>query len=83
MPEKGLVPALFVASGPEDIPGHPEQWFECGNHEPTDNLAGVERVSLEPIDELFAKVFADDPIALDLARNYHWDDAVGCYVHDD
>jgi len=45
------VPAQYVASGPEDIPGHPMQWYECGKHAPTDNLAEVERVSLVPIEE--------------------------------
>lgn len=45
-------PALFVASGPQDRIGR-LQWFECGRHEPSDNLAGVERESLEPIADWF------------------------------
>lgn len=31
-------------------------WFECENHEPTDNIAGVERVSRTPIAEWFASI---------------------------
>ncbi len=46
-----IVDALYVATGLKEILGYPLQWFECGNHEPTDNLAGVTRVSLIPIDE--------------------------------
>jgi hypothetical protein len=49
------VPAKFVASAAEVIPGHPMQWFECGEHEPTDNLAGELRVSLEPIEDWFKR----------------------------
>lgn len=30
------------------------EWFECGAHEPTDNVAGVERARLTPIAEWFA-----------------------------
>ena len=46
-----IVPAKFVASAAEVIPGHAMQWFECGAHEATDNLAGEVRVNLEPLDE--------------------------------
>lgn len=81
MPTKGRVLAKFVASGPEDIPGHPMQWFECGEHSPLDNLAGVERVNLEPIEAWFAEVL--DPIELDFMMNYSYSDAVGAYVKDD
>lgn len=49
-------PARFVASGPEDIPRHPLQWFECGDHDATDNLAGVVRQKLEPLDEWLARI---------------------------
>lgn len=30
------------------------EWFECANHGPRDNRAGVERVSLTPIEKWFA-----------------------------
>jgi len=45
------VDARFVATDAEGL-----QWYECGEHEPTDNVAGVVRVHLEPIDEWFAKI---------------------------
>lgn len=55
-------PAAFVASGPlamfAGLPpsagdGGRMQWFECGEHGPTDNLADVTREILEPIAEWF------------------------------
>lgn len=30
------------------------EWYECGEHEPTDNLSGERRVQLTPIAEWFA-----------------------------
>lgn len=38
--------ATFVATAGDGL-----QWFECGAHEPLDNVAQVERVSLQPIEE--------------------------------
>jgi hypothetical protein len=61
-------PAAFVATGPVEPPldiaglglgafppgmGNRSQWFECGDHGPIDNVAGVERQSLEPITAWF------------------------------
>lgn len=31
------------------------EWYECGKHEPTDNLSESARVALEPIGEWFAR----------------------------
>ena len=31
------------------------EWFECGQHEPTDNLASSARTSLTPIAQWFAR----------------------------
>ena len=52
--------AKFVASGPEDIPGHPMQWFDCGEHDndahpcyPDDPR--FQRMTLEPIDQWFKR----------------------------
>lgn len=41
-------PAAFVAADDVGL-----EWFECGEHGPADNLAGVDRVSLTPIDQWF------------------------------
>jgi len=54
------VPAKFVASGPEDIPGHPMQWYECGEHDnDTHPLSAGDpsfrRVTLEPIEQWFKR----------------------------
>lgn len=56
-------PAAFVASGPSEIVDLPGggvmseriQWFECGEHDATDNLADVTRETLEPLAEWFAR----------------------------
>lgn len=45
------VAARFVAKDAEGM-----EWYECGEHEPDDNVAGVVRVSLTPIDEWFARI---------------------------
>lgn len=45
------VEARFVATDAEGL-----QWYECGEHEPSDNVASVLRVSLTPIDEWFASL---------------------------
>jgi hypothetical protein len=42
--------AKFVASDVNDL-----LWFECDEHEAHDNIAEVERVSLEPIGEFFTR----------------------------
>lgn len=44
------VPALYVARGKDA-----GEWFECGEHEPNDNVVEVERVALVPIAEWFAR----------------------------
>lgn len=41
-------PANYVARGVDG-----GEWFECGDHEPTDNVAETVRTSLTPIDEWF------------------------------
>jgi hypothetical protein len=43
-------PATHVARDASGL-----EWFECGKHDPADNLAEVERVVLEPIAEWFAR----------------------------
>lgn len=43
-------PARFVASGDETIPGHPMQWFECGEHSDHDH-PDFPRKSLEPLEQ--------------------------------
>jgi hypothetical protein len=52
------VPAKFVASGPECIPGHPIQWFDCGKHDEDahpfcGNDPRFQRMILEPIERWF------------------------------
>ena len=49
------VEAKFVAAerGPAEL--SELLWFECGEHGPTDNVAGVKREGLEPIDAFFAR----------------------------
>jgi len=42
--------AKFVASDVNDL-----LWFECDEHEAHDNVAGVERVRLEPIEVFFER----------------------------
>jgi len=39
------IPALNVATDADGL-----QWFECGAHEATDNVAGVLRVESEPLE---------------------------------
>lgn len=47
---RGLrVEASFVAGAADGL-----EWFECGAHEPTDNLASSARTSLTPIAQWFA-----------------------------
>ncbi len=48
------VEAKFVASegGPTALA---LQWFECAAHGPSDNVAGVYRETLEPIDAVLAR----------------------------
>lgn len=41
-------PAKYVASDDLGL-----QWFECGDHDPKDNWAGVMRMSLTSIDDWF------------------------------
>lgn len=41
-------PAKYVAGDKDGL-----EWFECGNHDMLDNLAGVVRVSLTPIVDWF------------------------------
>ena len=41
-----LVEARFVAGDADGL-----EWYECGQHKPDDNLAGVTRQSLTPIAE--------------------------------
>jgi hypothetical protein len=43
-------PASFVAGSVDGL-----EWFECGQHEPTDNLASSARTSLTPIAQWFAR----------------------------
>lgn len=45
------VDARFVATAADGL-----QWYECGEHEADDNVARTLRVSLEPIDEWFARI---------------------------
>lgn len=45
------VDARFVATATDGM-----QWYECGEHEPHDNVAGATRASLTPIDEWFASI---------------------------
>ena len=45
------VPATHVAT---DMPTG-LQWYECGAHEPTDNVAETTRIRLEPIADWFAR----------------------------
>ena len=40
------IPSTHIASDAEGL-----QWFECSNHEPTDNVAGVTRVQLQPLND--------------------------------
>jgi hypothetical protein len=40
--------AAFIAADAMGL-----EWFECGEHDLKDNLAGVDRVSLTPIDKWF------------------------------
>lgn len=50
------VEAKFVASaerGPAEL--SELLWFECADHGPNDNIAGVKREGLEPIDAFFAR----------------------------
>ena len=42
--------AKFVAADSFEL-----LWFECDEHEAHDNVAGVERVRLEPIEVFFAR----------------------------
>jgi hypothetical protein len=44
-------PALFVARDAEGL-----EWFECSDHDPTDNLAETVRVVLEPIADWFDRL---------------------------
>lgn len=57
-PKKVL--ARFVASAERGPSGRALQWFECGEHSATDNLAGEARISLEPIDQWFERNLADE-----------------------
>jgi hypothetical protein len=45
------VDARFVATDTDGL-----QWYECGDHEAHDNVAGSTRVSLTDIDEWFATI---------------------------
>ena len=50
------VEAKFVAAaerGPAEL--SELLWFECADHGPNDNVAGVKREGLEPIDAFFAR----------------------------
>jgi hypothetical protein len=43
------VAAEYVATDAQGL-----QWFECGKHEPRDNLASTERTARQPIREWYA-----------------------------
>lgn len=42
--------ALYMAMDPEGL-----AWFECGDHDERDNIAGVRRVVRKPIAQAFAE----------------------------
>lgn len=44
-------PAEFVASDATGL-----QWFECNGHSATDNVAGVVRTRLEPLEAYLASI---------------------------
>lgn len=44
-------PAEFVASDATGL-----QWYECSGHSETDNVAGVVRTRLEPIESFLAGI---------------------------
>lgn len=52
MSKNKRVEARFIATDELGV-----SWYECGDHEPHDNVANVQRVSLTPIDEWFAAIF--------------------------
>lgn len=50
------VAAKFVASQSEPAELSELLWFECGEHSAYDNVAGIERTALEPIDAFFERL---------------------------